>query len=58
MLTGMQPFAGQSKDELLRNIAKKEINFKDPIFGNISPKAVDFLRFGLQKKPNQRGTAV
>lgn len=57
MLTGKQPFGGKNKELMFENIVNQELDFKDPLFKNLSAHAIDFLHYGLQKDPSKRGTA-
>jgi len=49
MLTGCSPFAGNSKQETMLNIAQVNLDFPDDLFASISMDAVDFIRQLLTK---------
>jgi len=49
MLTGCAPFAGNTKQETMLNIAQVNLDFPDDLFESISADAVDFIRKLLTK---------
>jgi serine/threonine protein kinase len=54
MLSGKPPFIAKTKEAIYKAIKKKEVEFPDSEWANISAEAKDFMKKALVKDPNQR----
>ena len=51
MLTGLSPFAGDTKQETYLNISQVNLDFPEEYFADISPEAKDLIRKLCVKEP-------
>ena len=54
MLSGVEPFYGESEEELVEDNTKCEITFPSKYWDNISEPAKDLVRKMLQADPSKR----
>lgn len=54
LLSGQYPFRGKTKDELLQNIRREPVSFKDKRWKKISKEAKTLMAELLRKKPDAR----
>lgn len=54
MLSGLQPFAGDSKEEVLQSILKTQLDFSLPVWQKVTPPAKDLVKHLLQIKIDAR----
>jgi len=57
LTTGELPFAGETKEEVQKNILGKEIVFRGADWDNKSQSLKDLLKLLLQKSPSKRISA-
>ena len=58
MLCGKQPFYEENVAKLVEKITSEEIDFKDQVFDEISPEALELVQQLLIKDPSKRPSAV
>jgi len=54
LLTGCSPFGGEDKQETFCNITTASLDFPVQYFGEVSEKAIDFIRALIVKEPKKR----
>eukprot|EP00928_Gymnodinium_smaydae_P021293 TRINITY_DN18293_c1_g2_i2.p1 TRINITY_DN18293_c1_g2~~TRINITY_DN18293_c1_g2_i2.p1 ORF type:complete len:544 (+),score=50.79 TRINITY_DN18293_c1_g2_i2:52-1683(+) len=55
--SGMAPFKGSSKNDIMKVNVRACVNFDDPRFLRIAPHTIELMRNMLQKKPSRRPKA-
>lgn len=55
-LSGLSPFLGETDEETLANVAAADWDFDDPIWGDITPEAKDFICRLMVKDKKKRMT--
>lgn len=58
MLAFKPPFSGTSQLELMQNILKMEVPFRDPYLRKVSKEGMNFLKNLLIKDPSNRFSAA
>jgi serine/threonine protein kinase len=58
LLSGRPPFAGKSKPEIFNSITRGELQFKHPIWQQVSSEAKDFITKALHKDKAKRASAM
>ena len=56
MLCGWPPFQGQDNDEILHEIAEKDLEFPSEKWGRVTEEAQDLLKYMLNKDCRRRIT--
>ena len=57
MLTGDQPFKGDSEEEFEEQILNCDLDLDGPEYLGLSKDAKAFIKFGMSKNPTNRGSA-